>query len=94
MTDSVSLRVDYMVPVLTKSNKPKTYELRRFVLANRIGVDDYATLKSDANKLWGIFRAGFEAKLAEPLKGWPIHFRVPRIVARPRRTNEQVPPIF
>lgn len=81
MDDSVSLRVDYSVPVLvtTKSGKKlaKDYELRRFVLAHRIGVDDFdgPMFNRDPQKLWEMFRPRFEEKLVAEAAGWKVTFR-------------------
>lgn len=87
MTDSISLRVDYQVPVLvtTKSGQKLAsgYDIRRFVLPHRIGVDDYEALGLDSQKLWEMFRPRFEAKIAAEAAGWPVHFRGISVLRHP-----------
>lgn len=77
--DSVSLRVDYSLPILvrTKSGmKASGYDLKRFVLAHRIDVVDFQNLfGGDAQKLWEMIRSGFEAKLEAEAAGWKVTFK-------------------
>jgi len=79
-SDSVSLRLDYSVPVLVKTKsgmKARAYEIQRFVLAHRIGVEDYETLCGrDPQKLMQmILIERYEAKLQAKFGDWPVRFR-------------------
>lgn len=80
MTDSVSLRYDYLVPelVTTKSGKKlaASYKLVRIVRAHRCGVDDFDRLfERDINKLKAFLRESFEKKFQSEYGDWPVRFR-------------------
>ena len=89
MDDSVSLRVDYSVPTLVTTKKGKKlasgFELKRFVLAHRIGVEDFdgPMFKGDVQKLWEMFRPRFEEKLAADAAGWSVTFKGLSILRHP-----------
>lgn len=91
-TPSVSLRLDYSVPVLVKTRsgmKASGYELRRFVLAHRIGVDDFdaplsaAGFGGSVEKLVEACGKGLEKKLQDAAHGWPIRFRGVSVLRHP-----------
>lgn len=88
-SDSISLRIDYSVPILvtTKSGKKmaRGYELQRFVLAHRIGVEDYETLCGrDPQKLMNLLCIErYEAKLQAKYGDWPVRFRGVSVMQHP-----------
>jgi len=79
--DSISLRFDFSVPVLVTTKKGKvlasTYELKRFVRAHRIGVDDFdgPMFNRDLNKLVAMFLPQFEAKLQAQYGAWKVYYK-------------------
>lgn len=88
-TDSVSLRVDFSVPVLvtTKSGKKLAsgYELKQFVLAHRIGVEDFdgPMFNGDSQKLLEAFIQGITKKLVAEAAGWAVTFKGYAIMRHP-----------
>ena len=88
-SDSVSLRVDFSVPVLvtTKSGKKLAsgYELKRFVLAHRIGVEDFdgPMFQGNAQKLLEMFSQGITKKLEAEAAGWKVTFKGFSIMRHP-----------
>lgn len=80
MTDSVSLRFDYLVPELVLTPKGRKlasgYKLVRIVKLHRCGVDDFDNLfERNSNKLADMFRESLEKSLQAEYGDWPIHFR-------------------
>ncbi len=79
--DSISLRFEYSVPVLVTTKKGRKlatgYELKRFVKAHRIGVDDFEgpMFDRDAQKLVEMFRPQFEKKLQAEYGDWRVIFK-------------------
>jgi hypothetical protein len=92
MTDSVSLRFDYLVPeiVVTKAGRKLAsgYKLVRIVRAHRCGVDDFDGLFGrDPNRLADMFREGLEKKLQQEYGEWPVRFRGVSLMRHPWNTN-------
>ena len=86
-SDSISLRLDYSVPVLVKTRNGKMmargYELKRFVLAHRMGAEDYRDWYGTSQQLLDMFREGFEKKLQEKYADWPVRFKGYSILQHP-----------
>lgn len=95
-TDSVSLRVDFSVPVLvtTKSGKKLAsgYELKRFVLAHRIGVEDFdgPMFNGDSQKLLEMFVQGITRKLEAEAAGWKVTFKGYSILRHPAAETPKI----
>ena len=88
-TDSISLRVDFSVPVLVKTKSGKKmasgYELKRFVLAHRCGAEDFSgpLFNGDAQKLLEVFSKGITKKLEAEAEGWKVTFKGFSIMRHP-----------